>query len=139
MIWGSSCLVIYPTANQAHPCFSIVHSLRGLGIECKDCIQAASAKRLLPTQIPPFCLLTNPKTGHHMTDLPDPSIEIEADDDGPAACVLVFNANDPSGAGGITADITAIASVGAHALPVITGAYARDTSTKTHSMSSCCP
>jgi hydroxymethylpyrimidine/phosphomethylpyrimidine kinase len=42
-------------------------------------------------------------------------------------CVLVFNANDPSGAGGLACDVTAIASVGAHALPVITGAYARDT------------
>jgi hydroxymethylpyrimidine/phosphomethylpyrimidine kinase len=40
---------------------------------------------------------------------------------------MVFNANDPSGAGGLTADLTAIASVGAHALPVVTGAYARDT------------
>jgi hydroxymethylpyrimidine/phosphomethylpyrimidine kinase len=43
------------------------------------------------------------------------------------ACVIVFNASDPSGAGGIAADVTAIASVGAHALPVVTGAYARDT------------
>jgi hydroxymethylpyrimidine/phosphomethylpyrimidine kinase len=42
--------------------------------------------------------------------------------------VLVFNSNDPSGAGGMSADLHAIASVGAHALPVITGAYARDTS-----------
>lgn len=49
------------------------------------------------------------------------------DDEGPSACVLTFNANDASGAGGIAADITATASVGAHALPVITGAYARDT------------
>jgi hydroxymethylpyrimidine/phosphomethylpyrimidine kinase len=40
---------------------------------------------------------------------------------------LVFNASDPSGAGGISADVLAIASVGAHALPVLTGAYARDT------------
>lgn len=43
------------------------------------------------------------------------------------ACVLVFNANDPSGAGGLAADVTTIASVGAHALPILTGAYARDT------------
>ena len=43
------------------------------------------------------------------------------------ACVLVFNANDPSGAGGLAGDVNAIASVGAHALPVVTGAYARDT------------
>jgi hydroxymethylpyrimidine/phosphomethylpyrimidine kinase len=41
--------------------------------------------------------------------------------------VIVFNANDPSGAGGISADVTTIASVGAHALAVVTGAYARDT------------
>lgn len=43
------------------------------------------------------------------------------------ACVLVFNANDPSGAGGLACDINSIASVGAHALPVVTGAYVRDT------------
>lgn len=43
------------------------------------------------------------------------------------ACVMVFNANDPSGAGGLAADVGAIASVGAHALPIVTGAYARDT------------
>lgn len=43
------------------------------------------------------------------------------------ACVMVFNANDPSGAGGLAADVTAIASVGAHALSIVTGAYARDT------------
>jgi hydroxymethylpyrimidine/phosphomethylpyrimidine kinase len=60
---------------------------------------------------------------------PNPSPE---NDDAQAAdsdpeCVIVFNASDPSGAGGIAADITAIASVGAHALPVVTGAYARDT------------
>lgn len=41
---------------------------------------------------------------------------------------MVFNANDPSGAGGLSADITAVASVGAHALSVVTGAYHRDTS-----------
>jgi hydroxymethylpyrimidine/phosphomethylpyrimidine kinase len=43
------------------------------------------------------------------------------------ACVLVFNASDPSGAGGLAADVMAIGSVGAHALPIVTGAYARDT------------
>lgn len=63
---------------------------------------------------------------------PNPPIEIEEpaqedDDSGNPACVIVFNASDPSGAGGIAADVTAIASVGAHALPVVTGAYARDT------------
>jgi hydroxymethylpyrimidine/phosphomethylpyrimidine kinase len=48
-------------------------------------------------------------------------------DDGRVACVMVFNANDPSGAAGLTADATAIASIGAYALPVMTGAYCRDT------------
>jgi len=52
----------------------------------------------------------------------------EDGDDTQSPSVMVFNANDPSGAGGITADLMAIASVGAHALPVVTGAYARDTS-----------
>jgi hydroxymethylpyrimidine/phosphomethylpyrimidine kinase len=50
----------------------------------------------------------------------------DSDDDRPA-CVLCFNASDPSGAGGLSGDVTAIASVGAHALSVVTGAYARDT------------
>ena len=63
-----------------------------------------------------------------MLDSYTPSEEENIDDDeGPSACVVVFNANDPSGAGGLSADITAIASVGAHALVVTTGAYARDT------------
>jgi len=43
-------------------------------------------------------------------------------------CVMTFNACDPSGAGGLTADITAIASAGGHALAIVTGAYVRDTS-----------
>jgi hydroxymethylpyrimidine/phosphomethylpyrimidine kinase len=59
------------------------------------------------------------------TDAPDAAADSE--DDASLACVLVFNASDPSGASGISADVLAIASVGAHALPVLTGAYARDT------------
>ncbi len=42
-------------------------------------------------------------------------------------CVLVFNASDPSGAGGLSGDALAMTSVGAHMLPIVTGAYARDT------------
>ncbi|MBN9574511.1 bifunctional hydroxymethylpyrimidine kinase/phosphomethylpyrimidine kinase [Alicycliphilus denitrificans] len=52
-----------------------------------------------------------------------------ADDDdtvAPAICVMVFNANDPSGAGGLAGDVAAVASVGGHPVPVVTGAYARD-------------
>ncbi|MBI2772790.1 MAG: bifunctional hydroxymethylpyrimidine kinase/phosphomethylpyrimidine kinase [Burkholderiales bacterium] len=67
-----------------------------------------------------------------MTNPNSPTLTPGADDDadsdeGNPACVLVFNANDPSGAGGLAADVTAVASVGAHAVPVVTGAYARDT------------
>lgn len=58
---------------------------------------------------------------------PDSDREPDAEDGaGAPACVLVFNANDPSGAGGLAADAVAIASVGAHALTVVTGTYARD-------------
>ncbi len=55
---------------------------------------------------------------------PDPTVD--DDDQPPAICVLLFNANDPSGAGGLAADIAAVASVGGHALPVVTGIYTRD-------------
>ena len=40
-----------------------------------------------------------------MTGSPIPDPEPSERDDGPAACVMVFNANDPSGAAGITADL----------------------------------
>jgi hydroxymethylpyrimidine/phosphomethylpyrimidine kinase len=66
--------------------------------------------------------MTNPSS-----PIPIAADEADADSDSSPACVIVFNANDPSGAGGIAADVSAIASVGAHALPVVTGAYARDT------------
>ncbi|WP_296509776.1 bifunctional hydroxymethylpyrimidine kinase/phosphomethylpyrimidine kinase [Rhodoferax sp.] len=62
-----------------------------------------------------------------MSALPPTEVDDTIDEDGPSACVMAFNANDPSGSAGTAADLTAIASVGAHALPVITGAYARDT------------
>src|SRR4029077_17160769 len=74
---------------------------------------------LLPTQDPGA---TNDLTGA--------DIEIEKTDDESQAglpCVLVFNASEPSGAGGLACDALAISSVGAHMLPVVTGAYARDT------------
>ena len=59
---------------------------------------------------------------------PPDSVDLEADDsDTSPACVMTFNANDPSGAAGLTADIAAIVSAGAHPLAVVTGAYVRDT------------
>jgi len=53
-------------------------------------------------------------------------LQAEEDDTSPA-CVMTFNTSDPSGAGGLTADITAITSAGAHPLAIVTGAYVRDT------------
>ena len=53
-------------------------------------------------------------------------LETEDSETSPA-CVMTFNANDPSGAGGLTADISAIASAGSHSLAVVTGSYVRDT------------
>jgi hydroxymethylpyrimidine/phosphomethylpyrimidine kinase len=65
------------------------------------------------------------------SDLNDPPPAEEDDvpevEDLDPPCVLVFNASDPSGAGGLGGDALAMASVGAHMLPVVTGAYARDT------------
>ncbi|MGP1628644.1 MAG: bifunctional hydroxymethylpyrimidine kinase/phosphomethylpyrimidine kinase [Giesbergeria sp.] len=43
------------------------------------------------------------------------------------ACVMAINANDPSGAGGLAADVTTIVSVGGHPLPIVAGVYVRDT------------
>ncbi len=69
-----------------------------------------------------------------MTNPMPPSADDEpADTDdshGPAqpACVMVFNASDPTGSAGMAANALAIASVGAHLLPVLTGVYVRDTS-----------
>ena len=57
----------------------------------------------------------------------NPPFDDGASDEATPACVLVFNASDPSGAGGLTADIATIASVGGHPIAVVCGAYARDT------------
>lgn len=56
---------------------------------------------------------------------PDDTAEAES---ASLPCVMSFNANDPSGAGGLAADLTTIASASCHGLPVVTGAYVRDTS-----------
>ncbi len=57
---------------------------------------------------------------------PDSDQDASSDASQPA-CVMVFNASDPSGSGGLSGDVAAVASVGAHALAIVTGAYARDT------------
>ena len=43
------------------------------------------------------------------------------------ACVMSFNASDPSGAGGLAGDVATIAAMGAHALPIVTAVVLRDT------------
>ncbi len=58
--------------------------------------------------------------------LPAAETSPSAEGDAPA-CIMTFNASDPSGAGGLTADILAIASAGGHPLAIVTGAYVRDT------------
>ncbi|OUL99716.1 bifunctional hydroxymethylpyrimidine kinase/phosphomethylpyrimidine kinase [Variovorax sp. JS1663] len=72
--------------------------------------------------------LLPPEQDHKVSDLNDPTTDEDSAEEGPnPPCVLVFNASDPSGAGGLACDAVAMASVGAHMLPVVTGAYARDT------------
>ncbi len=44
----------------------------------------------------------------------------------PPACVMSFNAADPSGAGGVAGDVATLAAMGAHALPVTCGVLIRD-------------
>jgi hydroxymethylpyrimidine/phosphomethylpyrimidine kinase len=62
---------------------------------------------------------------------PDTSPDAAASDtlqEQPApACVMSFNASDPSGAGGLAGDVSTIAAMGAHALPVVTTIVMRDT------------
>lgn len=75
--------------------------------------------------------LLPPQDPSGASDVNGPADPPETQDDGAdtaqTPCVLVFNASDPSGAGGLAGDALAIASVGAHMLGVVTGAYARDT------------
>lgn len=62
---------------------------------------------------------------------PQPAPPVETQDPGaepPApACVMCFNASEPSGAGGLAGDIATIAAMGAHALPIVTSVVMRDT------------
>jgi hydroxymethylpyrimidine/phosphomethylpyrimidine kinase len=51
---------------------------------------------------------------------------LDQQDGGSPACVMSFNANDPSGASGIGADVATISAMGAHALPVVTSLLIRD-------------
>lgn len=62
--------------------------------------------------------MSTPETDSHSAE----QLPLEA-----PACVMSFNASDASGAGGAPGDITTIAAMGAHALPVITSIVMRDT------------
>ena len=64
-----------------------------------------------------------------MTPDPTPTTAIEdpTGEPPPPACVMCFNATDPSGAGGMAGDVATIAAMGAHALPVVTSIVIRDT------------
>jgi hydroxymethylpyrimidine/phosphomethylpyrimidine kinase len=58
---------------------------------------------------------------------PAPATQDPATEPPPPACVMCFNASDPSGAGGMAGDVATIAAMGAHALPVVTSIVMRDT------------
>lgn len=58
----------------------------------------------------------------HAADVPEDGAEPQ-----PPACVMSFNASDPTGAGGLAGDVATIAAMGAHALPVVTAIVLRDT------------
>lgn len=60
------------------------------------------------------------------TPTPDSADEALQEQSAPA-CVMSFNASDPSGAGGLAGDVATIAAMGAHALPVVTSIVMRDT------------
>jgi hydroxymethylpyrimidine/phosphomethylpyrimidine kinase len=65
-------------------------------------------------------------TTEHTPDLPVADPEL-AEEQAAPACVMSFNASDPSGAGGVAGDIATIAAMGAHTLPVVTSIVMRDT------------
>ncbi len=61
----------------------------------------------------------------HSSELPsDPE---SSDDVQGLPCVMTFNANDPSGASGLAADVAAMVSASCHVLPVLTAVLIGDT------------
>lgn len=61
------------------------------------------------------------------SEIPVINTPVENQESPAPACVMSFNANDPSGASGLAGDIATIAAMGAHALPVVTAIMLRDT------------
>lgn len=74
-----------------------------------------------PAPAPPLESPMNPESPPASDPL-DPGQEAP-----PPACVMCFNAADPSGAGGMAGDVATVAAMGAHALPVVTSIVMRDT------------
>ncbi len=64
---------------------------------------------------------------HIEAPLGNPEGDAAAQEPSAPACVLTFNTSDPSGGSGLAADVSTVASMGAHALPVVTGILVRDT------------
>jgi hydroxymethylpyrimidine/phosphomethylpyrimidine kinase len=60
-------------------------------------------------------------------DSQDDSAPIDDGQEPPPACVMSFNASDASGAGGLAGDVSTVAAMGAHPLPVVTSILMRDT------------
>jgi hydroxymethylpyrimidine/phosphomethylpyrimidine kinase len=67
----------------------------------------------------------DPKTAQLSPEIPEKE-EQEEEETGPA-CVMSFNANDPSGSGGLSGDIATLSAMGVHPLPVVTSVAIRDT------------
>jgi len=61
------------------------------------------------------------------TSVPEVPPAGEAQEPPAPACVMSFNASDASGAGGLAGDVSTIAAMGAHVLPVTTAIVMRDT------------
>ncbi len=61
------------------------------------------------------------------SELPPPSASGADAQASGLPCVLTFNANDPSGAAGLAADIAAMSSASCHVLPVLTSVLVGDT------------
>ncbi|MFM7332067.1 MAG: hydroxymethylpyrimidine/phosphomethylpyrimidine kinase [Brachymonas sp.] len=62
------------------------------------------------------------------TELLSAATEGETEDDSPVQ-LMSFNAADPTGAGGLAADVAASSSCGGHVLPITTGILVRDSTT----------
>ena len=68
---------------------------------------------------------SGPPTGETVNDAAD-ALTPDSQEAPAPACVMSFNAADASGAGGTAGDVSTLAAMGAHALPVTTSVLIRD-------------